>query len=44
MSSCLAAKTQKYNELFELNKKMPKVLKLFIYGQKDYIFDDGNSD
>jgi len=23
---------------------MPKVLKLFIYGEKDYIFDEGNGD
>lgn len=44
MSSSIASKTEKFNELFELNKKMPKILKLFIYGEKDYIFDNGNGD
>ncbi len=27
-----------------MGRKMPKILKLFVYGEKDNIFDKGNHD
>ncbi len=44
MSLFMSYKTERFNELFELNRRTPKVLKCLIYGEKDYIFDKYNND
>jgi hypothetical protein len=40
----LSYKTQGFNEIFEMVRRLPKVLKLSIYGEKDNIFETRNLD
>ena len=35
----LCYKTERFHQLFDFNRKLPKVLKLFIYGEKDTVFE-----
>jgi hypothetical protein len=44
MIMLLAYKTERFNEVFEFARRMPKVLKLLVYGEKDFIFDKNNND
>lgn len=38
MGVFLVYKTEGFNEIFEMIRRLPKVLKLSIYGEKDNMF------
>ena len=40
----LAYKSKEFNEIFDMVRKLPKVLKLSIYGQRDNLFEVKNLD
>jgi hypothetical protein len=38
MGALLSYKTDGFYDIFEMTRKLPKILKLSIYGEKDKIF------